>query len=80
VKGMTEQFMLDYIDEILLPWMPPNSILFLDRLSSHMTTRVQQRFKELSITPIYFPPKTAPDLSACDNFFFHKHVGANVAC
>jgi len=45
-------------------------ILFLDRLSSHMTKQVQQKLITIGVGVVYFPAKTAPDLSPLDNFFF----------
>lgn len=71
VKGFTEAIMLDYINQILVPNVAPGTVLFLDNLSSHKTTQVQNRLRELGIIPVYFPPKAAPDLSPCDNVFFH---------
>jgi len=45
--------------------------LFLDRLSVHMMASIQTRLAQIGIVPVYFPAKTAPDLSPLDNFFFH---------
>ena len=38
---------------------------------SHITPCVHQCLAELQRIPVFLPPKTAPDLSLCDNFFFH---------
>lgn len=70
IKGMNEALMLRYIDEVCVPHMAQGSILYMDNLSSHKTARVRARFLELGIIVRYFPAKTAPDLSPCDNFFF----------
>jgi len=70
VKGMTEELMLEYIQEILKPNTFPGMYIFMDQLSSHKTARVRQALSSIGLNVIYFPPKTAPDLSPCDNFFF----------
>jgi transposase len=70
VKGMTEELMLEYIQEILKPNTFPGMYIFMDQLSSHKTARVRQALSSIGLNVIYFPPKTAPDFSPCDNFFF----------
>jgi transposase len=71
VKGMTEALMLQYIEEVLKPAVQPGDVLFMDRLSSHMTVNVRKKLEELKLTVVFFPAKSAPDLSPCDNVFFH---------
>jgi hypothetical protein len=73
---MTEIWMLDYIEHVIAPNCPKHSFLFMDKLSSHLTKAVQLRLRELFIIPCLFPAKTAPDLSPCDNFFFHLYKQA----
>jgi transposase len=70
IKGMTEEIMLDYIEEVLAPNTVPGQYLLMDQLSSHKTARVRAKLESIGLKVIYFPPKTVPDLSACDNFFF----------
>jgi transposase len=70
VKGMTEALMLQYIEEVLRPNTTPGQVLFMDQLSSHKTQRVRSKLAEIGLRVVYFPPKTAPDLSPCDNCFF----------
>jgi serine/threonine protein kinase len=70
IKGMNIELMLDYIDKVLAPHCP-GSVLFLDRLASHLNVRVQKRLQDVGITPVYFPAKTATELSPLDNCFFH---------
>lgn len=69
IKGMNEELMLKYIDEVCSQ-MPRGSILYMDNLSSHKTPRVRARLVDYGILVRYFPAKAACDLSACDNFFF----------
>jgi len=73
IKGMNEKLMLQWISEILKPNSWPGMTLFLDRLSSHCTKSVMAAFKELEINVVLLPAKTAPDLSPCDNFYFHYY-------
>jgi transposase len=70
IKGMTEEIMLNYIDEVLAPNTVPGQYLLMDQLSSHKTARVRAKLESIGLRVIYFPPKTAPDLSPCDNFCF----------
>jgi transposase len=70
IKGMTEAIMLDYIEKVLAPNVIPGMYLFMDQLSSHKTARVRAALSALGLNVIFYPPKTAPDLSPCDNFFF----------
>lgn len=70
VKGMTESLMLEYIEEVLRPHTTPGQVLFMDQLSSHKTQRVKAKLAEIGLKVVYFPPKTAADLSPCDNCFF----------
>lgn len=71
IKGMTEEIMLNFVENHLRLHCERGSFIFMDQLSSHMTVRVRERMNHYGLIPVYFPPKTAPDLSPCDNFFFH---------
>lgn len=71
IKGMTEAIFLDVIETRLRPNCPPGTFIFMDLLSSHYTQRVRERLNAYQLIPVYFPAKTAADLSPCDNFFFH---------
>lgn len=67
---MNGEIMLDYIKTILEPSVKPGDVLFLDRLSSYLTNPVRTALAALGLTVVYFPAKTAPDLSPLDNCFF----------
>lgn len=69
VKGMTEKLMLQYIEEVLRPNTTAGQTI-MDQLSSHKTQRVRAKLAELGLRVVYYPPKTVPDLSPCDNCFF----------
>lgn len=71
VKGMNQKLMLQWVEEVLKPNSHAGMILFMDRLSSHCTTAVKAAISTLGVKVVLLPPKTAPDLSPCDNFYFH---------
>jgi transposase len=59
-----------YIEEVLRPNTTAGQTIFMDQLSSHKTQRVRAKLAELGLRVVYYPPKTVPDLSPCDNCFF----------
>lgn len=72
VKGVNERIFLEYIQEFLVPNLPRGSILMMDNLSVHKTPAVLQSLHHAGIQPIFFPVRSACDLSPCDNSFFHS--------
>jgi hypothetical protein len=52
-----------YIEEVLRPNTTAGQTIFMDQLSSHKTQRVRAKLAELGLRVVYYPPKTAPDLS-----------------
>lgn len=86
IKGMNEELMLDYIEKVLVPYAHKPCALFMDNLSSHGTKKVshkwmhiqlliapqvQERLREIGITPVFLPPYASLAVSPCDNMFFH---------
>jgi len=70
IKGVNEEIFLQYIDNHLSKYVPHGSIMFLDNLSVHKTTRVLERFEHHGIRTVFLPVRAACELSPCDNAFF----------
>jgi len=54
IKGMTEEIMLNYIDEVLAPNTVPGQYLLMDQLSSHKTARVVPSLNQLPVESSIF--------------------------
>ena len=70
VKGRTDELMVKWMEEVLLPEAPHIKYLVLDRAFAHTAKIVQEYVKKRNLTLLYLPAKTAPSLSPLDNEFF----------
>ena len=51
-----------YVEEVLLPELPPNALVVMDNLAAHRDGRVRELLERVGAKPVYLPPYS-PELN-----------------
>ena len=72
VSGINTELMITWLKTIFLPNREDIKYLLLDKASAHTALEVKKFCQNNDINLVYFPTKTAPELSPLDNSYFSQ--------
>ena len=68
------QSFTDYVEQCLLPTLPPGDVVIMDNLSSHKRPAVRQAIRSVGARLLFLPPYS-PDLNPIEQVFAKlKHL------